>query len=108
MTATAAIAAVDLGATSVRVCRATLADAGVELDVVHRFAHRPTRDAGGTLRWDWAGILAAVHTGLDRALHAGPLASIGVDTWGVDYGLLDHRGAPSTCSRCASGVSDLI
>jgi rhamnulokinase len=89
---TVAVAAVDLGATSVRVCRTTLDDGGVALDVVHRFAHHPVRDTGGTLRWDWPGILAAVHTGLGRAIDAGPLASIGVDTWGVDYGLLDRRG----------------
>jgi rhamnulokinase len=89
---TVAVAAVDLGATSVRVCRATLDDSGVSLDVVHRFGHHPVRDAAGTLRWDWPRILDAVHTGLDCAIGAGPLASIGVDTWGVDYGLLDRHG----------------
>ena len=46
----------------------------------------------GHLRWDWAQITHAVVTGLERCLQLGPLASIGVDTWAVDYGLLDERG----------------
>jgi rhamnulokinase len=44
------------------------------------------------LRWDWARLLAETEKGLAAAQEPGPLASIGVDTWGVDYGLLDARG----------------
>ncbi|MFM8303159.1 MAG: rhamnulokinase family protein [Actinomycetota bacterium] len=88
-----AVAAVDLGATSVRVVRVELADDRVTHTVVHRLAHSPARDRQGVLRWDWDAIVRAVHTGLAHAAEAGPLASIGVDTWGVDYGLLDGTGA---------------
>ena len=47
---------------------------------------------GGHLRWDWDRLVSEMERGLEAARSAGPLASIGVDTWGVDYGLLDHRG----------------
>jgi hypothetical protein len=45
-----AVAAVDFGATSIRVCRIDLDAPSPELEVVHRYAHRPVADADGTLR----------------------------------------------------------
>ncbi len=87
------VAAVDCGATSVRVCRVDLDRIGEPPQVVHRVAHAPRRDAAGHLRWDWASITHAVEDGLERCLALGPLASIGIDTWAVDHGLLDDDGA---------------
>lgn len=87
-----AVAAVDCGATSVRVCRVDLDAPHLVPQVVHRVAHVPQRDATGHLRWDWATITRAVRDGVERCIELGPLASIGVDTWGVDYGLLDDDG----------------
>lgn len=90
--------AVDFGAASIRVCRVRLDPAGrpPTLDVVHRAHHQPVPDAAGHLRWDWDRLVAEMHRGLDAAFDAGagpdPVASIGIDTWGVDYGLLDRRG----------------
>ena len=89
---TTVVAAVDCGATSVRVCRVDLDAAAFDVDVVHRAAHAPVRDAAGHLRWDWEQIMGAVVEGLERCLALGPLASIGIDTWAVDYGLLDADG----------------
>lgn len=86
------VAAVDCGATSVRVCRVDLDSPTLVADVVHRVAHRPVRDERGHLRWDWETIMNAVQDGLSACLEQGPLASIGVDTWAVDYGLIDERG----------------
>ncbi|GMU77243.1 MAG: rhamnulokinase [Acidimicrobiia bacterium] len=86
------VVAVDLGATSVRVARVILDVDTVTVDVVHRHPHGPVADARGTLRWDWDGILAAVTIGIDRALDRGSVVSIGVDAWGVDYGLLGRDG----------------
>jgi rhamnulokinase len=86
------VAAVDCGATSVRVCRVDLAASTLAPEIVHRVAHAPRRDAAGHLRWDWELITGAVVEGLERCLELGPLASIGVDTWAVDYGLLDIDG----------------
>ena len=87
-----AVAAVDFGATSIRVCRIDLAAPEPELEIVHRHAHRPVPDASGTLRWDWARLVAEMERGLEAARSRGPLASIGIDTWAVDYGLLDAAG----------------
>jgi rhamnulokinase len=88
----ACVAAVDFGASSIRVCRVDLEDDALPLDVVHRFAHGPVREADGGLRWRWDELLAELERGLDLATAAGPIASIGVCTWGVDYGLVDERG----------------
>ncbi len=85
------VVAVDFGASSIRVCRVDL-DRLDQIDVVHRYAHGPVADSGGTLRWDWDRLVTEMVRGLDLALAAGPVASIGIDTWGVDYGLLDARG----------------
>lgn len=86
------VAAVDCGATSVRVCRIDLGAEHLSPQVVHRVAHAPLRDPAGHLRWDWDRITSAVVDGLERAAELGPLTSIGIDTWSVDYGLLDEHG----------------
>jgi rhamnulokinase len=86
------VAAVDCGATSVRVCRVDLGAPRLTPEVVHRVAHMPVTDSEGHLRWDWERITTAVDDGLEGCLELGPLASIGVDTWAVDYGLLDENG----------------
>jgi rhamnulokinase len=86
-------AAVDLGASSGRVMvgRVRSGPAGersLELREAHRFANRPVRLAEG-LRWDILALYAGVIDGL-RA--AGPVDSVGIDSWAVDYGLLDADG----------------
>jgi rhamnulokinase len=81
-------AAADLGAESGRVVVGTLRDSRVELDVVHRFANRPVRLPDG-LRWNAPGLLEGILDGL-RA--AGRIDGVGVDAWGVDYGLVDGAG----------------
>ncbi|GGL13062.1 rhamnulokinase [Planomonospora parontospora] len=78
-------AAVDLGASSGRV----MVWDGRALTEAHRFPNGPVRTPGG-LRWDVHGLYREVLHGLRRA---GPVASIGVDSWAVDYGLLDSSGA---------------
>jgi rhamnulokinase len=88
-----AFAAVDLGATSGRVVRVTIdPDAGrFDLDTVHRFT-TPTSSTAGGITWDLPAILAQLRRGLASAAHIGPLASIGVDSWAVDYVLYDADG----------------
>jgi len=78
-------AAVDLGATSGRVVRGSLDGGRVELEEVHRFDNRPVRLPDG-LRWNLLHLFTETLAGLRRA---GELAGVGVDTWGVDYALLD-------------------
>jgi rhamnulokinase len=94
------VAAVDFGATSVRVARVDLDAAPLAVDVVHRHRHEPVADGRGGLRWDWDRLLAEAEHGLDLALAAGPLASVGVDTWGVDYGLVDRDGRLLAAPHC--------
>jgi rhamnulokinase len=84
------VAAVDCGATSIRVA---VVDETNSVDVLHRFPHQPVVHHDGSLRWNWDRIVAEVEAGLTKALDLGPLDSIGIDTWGVDYGLLDDTGA---------------
>ncbi|MDF2743031.1 MAG: rhamnulokinase [Actinomycetia bacterium] len=96
------VLAVDLGATSVRVVAVDLGAPEPAAQVLHRWRHQPVRHQDGSLRWDWHGIVREVERGLELGLAAGPVASIGVDGWGVDYGLLDRRGAllsPPYCYR---------
>lgn len=82
------VAAVDLGAASGRVMRAQVGPDRLDLAEVGRFENVPVR-VGGTLHWDVLGIYQGVLDGL-RA--AGPVDSVGIDSWAVDYGLLDADG----------------
>ena len=88
-------AAVDLGATSGRVILGTWAKNKLTLREVHRFPNA-LRSAGGHDYWDIPGLWAEVQTGLRAAAAALPrgatLASVGVDTWGVDYVLTNDAG----------------
>jgi sugar (pentulose or hexulose) kinase len=88
----AVVAAVDLGASGGRVIAARVSAAGVELHEVSRFPNEPVF-AGGTLYWDILRLHASVLAGLSAAASAFSLASAGIDSWGVDYGLLDETGA---------------
>ena len=92
MTIPSRVLAVDLGATSVRVAAIDLQAPEPQVDVLHRWQHDPITDIDGTLRWNWPRIVAEVEIGLERGVATGPVASIGVDGWGVDYGLIDAVG----------------
>jgi rhamnulokinase len=92
------VVAVDWGATSIRVARVDLDARPPTIDIVHRHPHAATADG----RWGWDRLIAETVRGIDVALAAGPVASIGVDTWAVDYGLLDAGGrllSPPHCYR---------
>jgi rhamnulokinase len=85
-------AAVDLGASSGRVMVARVAPGRLELHEAHRFPNRPVRTAG-TLHWDVLGLYAGVLDGLRAAVRdGGQLDGVGIDSWAVDYGLLDADG----------------
>ncbi len=81
--------AIDLGAESGRVMVGTLADRRLTLTEAHRFANGPVR-VGNALHWDVLRLWGEIKRGLTIAAQQyGPPASIGVDTWGVDFALLD-------------------
>ena len=78
------VAAVDLGASSGRVVRGRVGPDELSIETVARFPNGPVERPDG-LHWDLPALLDHSLAGL-RA--AGPVASIGVDAWAVDYGLL--------------------
>ncbi|MEV6792988.1 rhamnulokinase family protein [Streptomyces sp. NPDC051320] len=65
--------------------------AHLELSELHRFPNRPVRLPGG-LHWDVLSLYQGVLDGLGEAARAGAIATIGIDSWAVDYGLLDAAG----------------
>jgi len=88
-------AAIDLGATSGRVILGRWADDRLTLHEVHRFPNS-FHTLGGHDYWDLGTLWQEVQTGLRLAVAALPrgarLASVGVDTWGVDYALVNDSG----------------
>lgn len=86
------VAALDLGAESVRVAAVTLSAEGLQFRLASRTPNVP-RTVEGQLVWDIDALWQGVAGGLEQ-LAAGdtPIASVGVDSWGVDYGLLDGDG----------------
>jgi rhamnulokinase len=85
-------AAVDLGAESGRVVVGQLAGKQLSLREVHRFKSTPVW-VNGHLHWDALRLYDEVQNGLTAAVKSGgELRSLGVDTWGVDFGLLDRTG----------------
>ncbi|MGY6497024.1 MAG: FGGY family carbohydrate kinase [Microcella sp.] len=103
------VAAVDLGATSGRVMTAVIGPERLEMTEVARFPNGPVR-AGDALHWDIEALRGHVMAGLRAALAGDPsIASIGIDSWAVDYGLVadgELLGAPFHYrdERCAAGV----
>ena len=90
------VAAVDLGASSGRVMVGRVAPNELELTEVHRFPNEPVRLPTG-LHWDILRLYREVGAGLRAAVRAADggdgLVSVGVDSWGLDHGLLDESGA---------------
>ena len=86
-----AFAAVDLGASSGRVILGKISNEKIEYEEVHRFGNGPF-ERGDGLYWDIDSLKANVLEGLAKLADAG-VVSIGVDSWAVDYGLIDQGGA---------------
>ncbi|WP_345471722.1 rhamnulokinase family protein [Glutamicibacter ectropisis] len=90
------VAAIDLGATSGRVMIGELVDGQIQLTLVHRFANGPvaltefeTDASSQSLAWDIDGLWSQIKLGLKKAFELrADIASIGVDSWAVDYALL--------------------
>lgn len=85
--------AADLGASNGRVLLARWDGVRFDLDVVHRFPNGPV-NVPGRQYWDVLRLWASIKEGMARYVsqYGGVAASVGVDTWGVDYGLLDANG----------------
>lgn len=88
--------AIDLGAESGRVIAGTLEGGRMQLEELHRFVHEPVWMPTG-LHWDITGMWREIVAGLRKAAAWANafdvrLVSVGVDTWGVDWSLVDKAG----------------
>lgn len=90
---TPAYIAVDFGGGSGRVMAGILNDdKSLTLTEIHRFTNRQVR-CGKRLYWDFLALYADMIEGLRKAVASGlKIRSIGIDTWGVDFGLIDKAG----------------
>lgn len=85
-----AFAAIDLGAESGRVVVGQLSSGVMTLEEMHRFSNRPVRLPDG-IRWNLLGLFDEALKGLARAARSVWPRGVGVDSWGVDYALLDAQ-----------------
>jgi len=83
--------AVDLGAENGRVLAGSIRDGRLLFEEVHRFPNVPVH-LPDALYWDVLRIFNEIRLGLRIAAASDEIASVAVDTWGVDFGLLDERG----------------
>ena len=72
--------------------RARVAGDSIQLEPVHRFATQVIDGPGGARHWDIDALLREVRVGVEEAVRRRDVQSLGVDAWGVDYGLLDRVG----------------
>lgn len=85
------VLALDFGASSGRAMLACYDGNSIKLQEVHRFVNTPI-EKDGNLYWDVPQLMQELETGLQKAYAIAPFESIGIDTWGVDYGMLDKDG----------------
>ena len=83
--------AVDLGASSDRVMLGHFDGEKISVEELHRFSNDPVT-LGGTMYWDFLRLFHEIRQGLLKSKKYGKADSVSVDTWGVDFGLLDEGG----------------
>lgn len=85
------VLAFDFGASSGRAILATYDGDTIKYDEIHRFSNDPVL-VNGTLYWDVLRLFFEIKQGIIKAKTMGGFDSIGIDTWGVDFGLIDDEG----------------
>lgn len=83
--------AFDFGASSGRAMLAKLQDGKIHMEEIHRFTNDPVM-INGTLYWDVVRLMYEIKKGISIAVNSGGFHSIGIDTWGVDFGLIGVDG----------------
>ncbi len=81
----------DFGASSGRAMLATYQDGKISMQEIHRFSN-DTVIVNGTMYWDILRLFFEIKTGITKAVNQGGFDAIGIDTWGVDFGLIDKHG----------------
>ncbi len=85
------VLAFDFGASSGRAILATYEDGRIAMQEIHRFSNDPVTICG-VFHWDVLRLFFEIKQGITKAVHQGGFDAIGIDTWGVDFGLLDEKG----------------
>lgn len=85
------VLAFDFGASSGRAILGRLEDGKIMMKEVHRFSNDPVK-IGKRLYWDTLRQFFEIKQGIVKAKLNGGFESLGIDTWGVDFGLLDEKG----------------
>ena len=91
--------AIDIGASSGRAIIGSVKDGKITLEEVFRFENSQVRRDGHDC-WDVDALVESVKAGVDAAVAKAPIESIGIDTWGVDFVLLDDK-----LERCSDTVA---
>lgn len=85
------VLAFDFGASSGRAMLGTFDGKEIKLEEIHRFSNDPVI-VGGTMYWDVLRLFFEIKQSLIKAKAYGKIDSIGIDTWGVDFALIDEHG----------------
>ncbi len=93
MSAISKVLAFDFGASSGRAMLFSFDGKTLSIEEMHRFSNDPVL-VGGSFHWDVLRLFHEIKAGILKTIHAGhsDILSIGIDTWGVDYGLFDKNG----------------
>lgn len=91
--------AIDIGASSGRHILGCVKDGKISLEEVYRFENSQVRQDGHDC-WDIDKLVDSVKAGIDEAMKKSEIESIGIDTWGVDFVLVDENG-----DRCSDAVA---
>ncbi len=85
------VLAFDFGASSGRAMLSTLEDGKIVMKEIHRFSNDPVV-VRGSMYWDVLRLFFEIKSGITKAVNEGGFDAISIDTWGVDFGLLDKNG----------------
>lgn len=85
------VLAFDFGASSGRAMLGSFEGGKITIEEIHRFSNDP-ESIGDNYYWDTIRLYHEIKTGLSKAQEYGGFDSVGIDTWGVDYGLIDENG----------------
>lgn len=85
------VLAIDFGASSGRAIIGNFKNDKIEIEEIHRFANDPVK-LNDTLYWDFLRLFFEIKQSLIKSKKYGKIESMGIDTWGVDFGILDKFG----------------
>ena len=85
------VLAIDFGASSGRAIIGNFKDNKIEIEEIHRFSNDPVK-LNNTMYWDFLRLFFEIKQSLIKSKKHGKIESMGIDTWGVDFGILDKCG----------------